>query len=533
MEAKLKKLLFFICVLVMFATLLSTQRWVVGEVMTISWCGTCPPARSALNTFAVNEATYPYFIPVLWQGDINPSPNIAARQTLYGMTGWPWIQFGGHIQLWPFNVTVGANTYNTLANTPSPLTLDVAESINGNQLTATANFSILDDIATTNNRIVFLLTYNWGNHQTPQTGNYNYSVVAYNDQTFTHTSAGQSGSMNHTFTLNPSWAIEGLTVIALVQTFAGNRTIHQAAKIRAGLVDPPDNVTLDLPLDGATNTSRTPTFTWAAPDSETDEIQYAIQISTLSDFSTLVVNATVDHPITTFTVPNNLRLTNSTEYHWRVIARTAGGNAQTPHPSRSFITHPKPNPPTNLAIATSGSSVTLNWVEPTTGPFDGFRVYREETLLTPEFITDLTFTDTGLSAGFVIYLVMSYYIETESDPVVQHIIVDPTSDLDESLVYKSTSLLGNYPNPFNPTTSIQFTIGETTLQSDGALVQIDIYNIRGQLVRSLVNRNFESGTHSVIWNGLDDDGLPVGSGVYLYQLRTDDYVLTRKMIMMK
>jgi len=89
---------------------------------------------------------------------------------------------------------------------------------------------------------------------------------------------------------------------------------------------------------------------------------------------------------------------------------------------------------------------------------------------------------------------------------------------------KLTTLLGNYPNPFNPTTTISY-----NLANDSHVV-IDIYNIKGQKVKTLVNDRVVAGTHNAVWNGQDDSSKNVGSGIYFYNMKTDNYSSTRKMI---
>lgn len=85
----------------------------------------------------------------------------------------------------------------------------------------------------------------------------------------------------------------------------------------------------------------------------------------------------------------------------------------------------------------------------------------------------------------------------------------------------------NYPNPFNPTTSIKYSIEEL------GTVSLDIYNIKGQLVKTLYYGNAEVGSHTATWNGLDDSGNACSSGVYFYRLRTPKTSLVRKMLMLK
>ncbi len=88
-------------------------------------------------------------------------------------------------------------------------------------------------------------------------------------------------------------------------------------------------------------------------------------------------------------------------------------------------------------------------------------------------------------------------------------------------------LLSNYPNPFNPTTTISFSIPKDDK------VELKVYNIRGQLVKTLVNDNLEAGKHEVIWNGKDTQNRSVGSGVYLYRLEAGGKSIVRKMLMLK
>jgi hypothetical protein len=89
------------------------------------------------------------------------------------------------------------------------------------------------------------------------------------------------------------------------------------------------------------------------------------------------------------------------------------------------------------------------------------------------------------------------------------------------------ALLQNVPNPFNPVTSIQFRLPE---QSQ---VTLNVFDILGRKVRTLVNESKESGTYSVLWNGTTDSGESVGSGVYIYELTTPQFTSARKMIIIK
>jgi hypothetical protein len=99
----------------------------------------------------------------------------------------------------------------------------------------------------------------------------------------------------------------------------------------------------------------------------------------------------------------------------------------------------------------------------------------------------------------------------------------PASD---RVVYKS-ALQQNVPNPFNPVTAIQFTSATTTRAN------LQVYAANGQLVATLMDGPVTRGEHRVEWNGRDNAGTPVSSGVYFYRLRMGDFVSQKKMVLLK
>jgi hypothetical protein len=105
---------------------------------------------------------------------------------------------------------------------------------------------------------------------------------------------------------------------------------------------------------------------------------------------------------------------------------------------------------------------------------------------------------------------------------------DPgSSDSENSALPKAFILHQNYPNPFNPTTTIRY-----ALPADSR-VFLKVYNAAGQEVRTLVNTTQSAGEKKIRWDGTNNRGEKVGSGIYLYKLETADFVRTRKMILMK
>ena len=88
-------------------------------------------------------------------------------------------------------------------------------------------------------------------------------------------------------------------------------------------------------------------------------------------------------------------------------------------------------------------------------------------------------------------------------------------------------LTQNFPNPFNPTTTIRYALPEASQ------VSLKIYNIQGQLVKTLVSDFREAGIHQVVWDGNNEQGQKVASGAYIYRITAGSFVQTRKMIFMK
>jgi flagellar hook assembly protein FlgD len=92
-----------------------------------------------------------------------------------------------------------------------------------------------------------------------------------------------------------------------------------------------------------------------------------------------------------------------------------------------------------------------------------------------------------------------------------------------------TVLEQNYPNPFNPTTTISFSIAQTS-----SYVTLNIYNIKGQKVKSLLNEKLDAGTHQVMWDGKDENGKSATSGIYFYKLNAGgNFSQTKRMILLK
>lgn len=100
-------------------------------------------------------------------------------------------------------------------------------------------------------------------------------------------------------------------------------------------------------------------------------------------------------------------------------------------------------------------------------------------------------------------------------------------ELTDLNVPQTPQLEQNYPNPFNPETTIEYELAKTTD------VLIDIYNLRGQLITTLVNEIHSVGRYKTKWDGKDRFGQHVSSGVYIYQIKADNFQTSRKLILMR
>lgn len=110
------------------------------------------------------------------------------------------------------------------------------------------------------------------------------------------------------------------------------------------------------------------------------------------------------------------------------------------------------------------------------------------------------------------------------NPVAIQIILSAEEEKSIPLEFE---LAQNYPNPFNPSTRISFAVPELSN------VRLNIYNVLGQTVNTLVDKQINAGRYEVEWNGLDARGLQVASGVYFYELKANDFSVRKKMLFLR
>ncbi|MCI0698796.1 Ig-like domain-containing protein [candidate division KSB1 bacterium] len=132
--------------------------------------------------------------------------------------------------------------------------------------------------------------------------------------------------------------------------------------------------------------------------------------------------------------------------------------------------------------------------------------------------------------------VMRLEIEGRAGTGADFMLIDATHVIDHTLelqpIPMTFELAQNYPNPFNPSTTIRFGV-PAHVGLEPAAVQVRIYNTLGELVRTLVNEKMPPGQYAVEWNGQNDRGETVATGIYIYQLVTGGFKQTKKMSFLK
>ncbi len=187
------------------------------------------------------------------------------------------------------------------------------------------------------------------------------------------------------------------------------------------------------------------------------------------------------------------------------------------------------NPPQNFnAIVQGVNNVFCSWDPPDSlfnRGLDSYNIYRNSEQVASGIIENF-YLDIGVPAGTYDYTATAVYDGGWESEFSNNATV--TVDAEDILNPVITGLIGNFPNPFNPTTTIYFTTENTEKNTE-----LVIYNLKGQKVKTLINERLATGHHSIVWNGRNDNGKPVSSGIYFYKLKTGNYEKTKRMILLK
>ncbi len=171
-------------------------------------------------------------------------------------------------------------------------------------------------------------------------------------------------------------------------------------------------------------------------------------------------------------------------------------------------------------------NATLSWQMPAGFNATGYNVYLDDEFQSTvsAFLNEYTFNDLIIGNSYIAGVSALYGTE-ETAIIPLEFIYDPVS-AEEEIPISQIQII-NYPNPFNPETKIVFNLPEE------GNVKLEIYNIKGQKVKTLLDCYMSPGRSEMIWNGKDDNGKLVGSGVYFYQLQTPSKSYVRKCMLLK
>jgi len=191
-----------------------------------------------------------------------------------------------------------------------------------------------------------------------------------------------------------------------------------------------------------------------------------------------------------------------------------------------------PPAPENVEIELLQDEIlVLTWDMPAINDFDHFNIYSSidgsafELLDSPVGV-QYFYEENLIGSSYQFYLTTVNQMDLESAPseTVEFLTVGTNGEI----IPLETKLGSNYPNPFNPTTTISFSVAQTS-----SFVNIEIFNIKGQKVKQLLNDQLPAGQHSVVWNGKDDDGKQAASGIYFFKMKSGSYTKSNKMLLLK
>jgi hypothetical protein len=205
-------------------------------------------------------------------------------------------------------------------------------------------------------------------------------------------------------------------------------------------------------------------------------------------------------------------------------------------PQRGFsVDNLVPTAPANLTATPTAPDIQLSWDESPDADFNYFSIRRgdqsgfdaDDPATEVATTTDHQYVDSDPGAGTWYYKVVAYDFNGNRGDFSDEVNAAVTGIDDASVLPKEFALRQNYPNPFNPETKISFDL------PNRVDVTLTIYNMLGQKVKTLVNEARPAGTYTILWDGSNNQGVKVASGIYVYTIRAGDFVQSRKMTFMK
>lgn len=295
----------------------------------------------------------------------------------------------------------------------------------------------------------------------------------------------------------------------------------------------PDPPVLLSPVIGSESVSTFPVIRW---DVSTRAESYRLQVARDNMFSTVVFDQS-DIDSTQYTFVEEL--IEFTRYYWRVNAKNIGGISEWSAISHFTTDQAVPAAPVLVGPDDGTTNVTnamMLWNAVSTATGYRLQVSKNADFSSPavdrDDLTNTFFQATNLEKFTTYYwrvrgisrVGQGYWSEVwsyETGDIVSVEMIDHQ-------IPDEFALRQNFPNPFNPVTSIQF-----ALPTD-AIVQLEVYNMLGQRIATLIDGEYHTaGTYQAMWDARDDAGREISSGIYIYRITAGDFIETKKMTLMK
>lgn len=307
---------------------------------------------------------------------------------------------------------------------------------------------------------------------------------------------------------------------------------HSSVREFTTIVALPNTPILAEPADHAVGIPIEAELKWH--ESENAE-SYSVQVSNLSDFSTLVIDLS-NHSDTIFTVSG---LQNNTTYFWRVSALNTAGESNYSSVQEFTTIVALPNTPVLAEPADDAVDVPveteLKWHASENAESYSLQVSNfsdfSALLIDRSNHSDTAFSVSGLENNTTYFWRVSALNlagESNHSSIWSFTTVTATAiEWDSRSKSDGFGLQSAYPNPFNRNTFVKYFLpGQTK-------ILITIYNSMGKSILELESEEKQAGEHTVIWNGRDSTGAPVNNGIYLFMLQTDYGILTQRILFIR
>ncbi len=295
-----------------------------------------------------------------------------------------------------------------------------------------------------------------------------------------------------------------------------------------------DTPSVVSPANGTQNAPTNPDITW---DPVMGAMSYHFQLATNPNFSGEITEV-IGHQGTVY---HASMLIPFTTYYWRVASLADIGISEF-SPTQSFTTGAVSETPAIPMLISPphyatglGANTTFVWQPSQLALSYSLQIARDpyftDIVQNNTEISESSYTTPWLPANTLMYWrVAAHNLFGHSNYSVSRRFSTSafSANEDELNPVLQNGLLPNYPNPFNPSTSISFMLKDTSQP-----IKLNIFNTRGQLVRKLFDGIPQSQRVTLSWDGNDDNGKPASSGVYLYRLDSPSYKETRKMLLAK